>query len=101
MRLQLSPELEAFREEMRTFFTTQVPQEIRDTVAAHRHVSKEQYVETQRVLNAAGLAVPHWPVEWGGRDWTPLHRHIRLEQLQLANVPEPLAFNTFMIGPVL
>src|SRR5215217_5901893 len=101
MRLQLSPEFEAFREEMRTFFTTQVPQEIRDTVAAHRHVSKEQYVETQRVLNAAGLAVPHWPAEWGGRDWTPLQRHIWREEMQLAHVPEPLAFNTSMIGPVL
>jgi alkylation response protein AidB-like acyl-CoA dehydrogenase len=101
MRLQLSPELEAFREEMRTFFTTQVPQEIRATVAAHRHVSKEQYVETQRVLNAAGLAVPHWPVEWGGRDWTPLQRHIWREEMQLANVPEPLAFNASMIGPVI
>jgi alkylation response protein AidB-like acyl-CoA dehydrogenase len=101
MRLQLSPELEAFREEMRTFFTTQVPQEIRDTVAAHRHVSKAQYVETQRILNAAGLAVPHWPVEWGGRDWTPLQRHIWREEMQLANVPEPLAFNASMIGPVI
>jgi alkylation response protein AidB-like acyl-CoA dehydrogenase len=101
MRLQLSPELEAFREEMRTFFTTQVPQQIRDTVAAHRHVSKEQYVETQRVLNAAGFAVPHWPVEWGGKDWTPLQRHIWREEMQLANVPEPLAFNTSMIGPVI
>jgi alkylation response protein AidB-like acyl-CoA dehydrogenase len=101
MRLQLSPELEAFREEMRTFFTTQVPQEIRDTVAAHRHPTKEQYVETQRVLNAAGLAVPHWPVEWGGRDWTPLQRHIWREEMQLASVPEPLAFNASMIGPVL
>jgi alkylation response protein AidB-like acyl-CoA dehydrogenase len=101
MRLQLSPELEAFREEMRTFFTTKVPQEIRDTVAAHRHVTKEQYVETQRILNAAGLAVPHWPVEWGGQDWTPLQRHIWREEMQLADVPEPLAFNTSMIGPVL
>jgi alkylation response protein AidB-like acyl-CoA dehydrogenase len=101
MRLQLSPELEAFREEMRTFFTTQVPQEIRDTVAARRHVSKEHYVRTQRVLNAAGLAVPHWPVEWGGRDWTPLQRHIWREEMQLANVPEPLAFNASMIGPVI
>jgi alkylation response protein AidB-like acyl-CoA dehydrogenase len=101
MRLQLSPELEAFREEMRTFFTTQVPQEIRDTVAAHRHVTKEQYVETQRILNAAGLAVPHWPVEWGGRDWTPLQRHIWREEMQLADVPEPLAFNASMIGPVI
>ncbi|WP_346618761.1 acyl-CoA dehydrogenase family protein [Blastococcus montanus] len=101
MRLQLSPELEAFREEMRTFFTTEVPQEIRDKVAAHRHVSKDEYVEAQRVLNAAGLAVPHWPVEWGGRDWTPLQRHIWREEMQLAGVPEPLAFNTSMIGPVL
>ncbi len=101
MRLQLSPELQAFREEMRTFFTTQVPREIRDTVAARRHVTKDQYVQTQRILNAAGLAVPHWPVEWGGRDWTPLQRHIWREEMQLACVPEPLAFNASMIGPVI
>ncbi|MGZ4506491.1 MAG: acyl-CoA dehydrogenase family protein [Blastococcus sp.] len=101
MRLQLSPELEAFREEMRTFFTTQVPQEIRDHVAAHRELSKDDYVAAQRVLNAAGLAVPHWPVEWGGKDWTPLQRHIWREEMQLASVPEPLAFNASMIGPVI
>jgi hypothetical protein len=101
MRLQLSPEMEAFRDEMRTFFTTQVPAEIRDTVAARRHVGREQYVRTQRILNAAGLAVPHWPVEWGGRDWTPLQRHIWREEMQLASVPEPLAFNASMIGPVI
>jgi alkylation response protein AidB-like acyl-CoA dehydrogenase len=101
MQLQLSPELEAFREEMRTFFTTQVPQEIRDTVANHRHLTKEDYVRSQRILNAAGLAVPHWPVEWGGRGWTPLQLHIWREELQLACVPEPLAFNASMIGPVI
>ena len=101
MRLQLSPELEAFREEMRTFFTTQVPQEIRDTVAARRDLTKDQYVEAMRTLNAAGLAVPHWPVEWGGRGWTPLQMHIWREEMQLACVPEPLAFNASMIGPVI
>jgi hypothetical protein len=101
MRLQLSPEMEAFRDEMRTFFTTQVPADIRDTVAARRHVGRDDYVRTQRILNAAGLAVPHWPVEWGGRDWTPLQRHIWREEMQLASVPEPLAFNASMIGPVI
>ena len=101
MRLQLSPELEAFREEMRTFFTSQVPQEIRDKIGAHRELTKDEYVRAQQVLNAAGLAVPHWPVEWGGRDWTPLQRHIWREEMQLADVPEPLAFNASMIGPVL
>lgn len=101
MQLQLSPEMQAFREEMRTFFTTQVPQEIRNKVAARRHASKDDFVTTQQILNAAGLAVPHWPVEYGGRDWTPLQRHIWREEMQLAHVPEPLAFNTSMIGPVL
>ncbi|MGY5883668.1 acyl-CoA dehydrogenase family protein [Modestobacter lacusdianchii] len=101
MRLQLSPEDQSFRDEMRTFFTTQVPESIREAVAAHRELTKEQFVEAQRALNAAGLAVPHWPVEWGGRDWTPLQRHIWREEMQLAAVPEPLAFNTSMIGPVI
>jgi alkylation response protein AidB-like acyl-CoA dehydrogenase len=101
MRLELSPQDAEFREEMRTFFTTAVPQEIRDTVAARRELTKEQIVESQRILNAAGLAVPGWPVEWGGRDWTPLQRHIWHEEMQRACVPLPLAFNASMVGPVI
>jgi alkylation response protein AidB-like acyl-CoA dehydrogenase len=101
MQLELSAEDAAFREEMRTFFTTQVPQEIRDAVAERRELSKEQVVESQRVLNAAGLAVPHWPEEWGGRGWSPLRRHIWHEEMQRACVPTPLAFNASMVGPVI
>ena len=101
MKLQLSPEDAAFREEMHTFFTTKVPQEIRDTVAARRELTKEQIVESVQILNAAGLAVPNWPVEWGGRDWTPLQRHIWHEEMQLASVPSPLPFNASMVGPVI
>lgn len=101
MKLRLSEEDAAFREEMRTFFTTQVPQQIRDTVAARRELTKDQIVESQQALNAAGLAVPNWPVEWGGKDWTPLQRHIWHEEMQLACVPIPLAFNASMVGPVI
>lgn len=101
MKLQLSPEDAAFREEMRTFFTTQVPQSTRDLVAARRELGKDVIVETQQILNAAGLAVPNWPVEWGGRDWTPLQRHIWHEEMQLNSVPIPLAFNASMVGPVI
>ncbi len=101
MQLALTEEETAFREEMRSFFTTKIPQEIRDTVASGRHVGKEGIVETQRILNDAGLAVPNWPAEWGGRDWTPLQRHIWHEEMQLASVPPPLAFNASMIGPVI
>ncbi len=101
MQLALTEEESAFREEMRTFFTTEIPQQLRDTVAAGRHVGKEGIVESQRILNAAGLAVPNWPTEWGGRDWSALQRHIWHEEMQLACVPPPLAFNASMVGPVI
>jgi alkylation response protein AidB-like acyl-CoA dehydrogenase len=101
MRLRLTDEEAAFREEMRTFFTTEIPQDVRDAVAAGRHIGKDAYVATMRAMNAAGLAVPNWPVEWGGRDWTPLQRHIWHEEMQLACVPPPLAFNANMVGPVI
>jgi alkylation response protein AidB-like acyl-CoA dehydrogenase len=101
MQLELSAEDAAFREEMRSFFTTQVPQDIRDGVAARQELTKDQMVRSQQTLNAAGLAVPHWPEEWGGRGWSPLRRHIWHEEMQRACVPPPLAFNTSMVGPVI
>ncbi|MGA8209038.1 MAG: acyl-CoA dehydrogenase family protein [Nocardioidaceae bacterium] len=101
MQLALSQQDAAFRGEMREFFTTQVPRHIRDSVAARRELSRDQVVESQRVLNAAGLAVPHWPQEWGGRGWSALRRHIWHEEMQRACVPPPLSFNTNMVGPVI
>ncbi|MGH3414309.1 MAG: acyl-CoA dehydrogenase family protein [Marmoricola sp.] len=101
MRLKLSEEEQAFRKQMRTFFTTEVPEEIRETVAAGRPVGRDGQVTAQRILNEAGLAVPNWPVKWGGRDWTPLQHHLWREEMQLACVPPPLAFNANMIGPVI
>ena len=101
MQLELSEKDQEFRAQMREFFTTQVPQELRDAVADGREITKEQWVQTQQILNAAGYAVPHWPVEWGGQDWTDLQRHIWNEEMQAAAVPPPLAFNASMIGPVI
>ena len=101
MQLELSAEDTAFREEMREFFTTQVPEDLRQAVREGRELSKEQIVRGQQTLNEHGLAVPHWPVEWGGKDWTDLQLHIWREELQRACAPMPLAFNASMIGPVI
>ncbi|WP_028637503.1 acyl-CoA dehydrogenase family protein [Nocardioides sp. URHA0032] len=101
MQLALSAEDAEFRDEMREFFTTKIPQEIRDAVRDRRELTREQLVESMQVMNAHGLAVPNWPTEWGGRDWSPLRRHIWHEEMQRAYVPVPLAFNASMIGPVI
>jgi alkylation response protein AidB-like acyl-CoA dehydrogenase len=101
MNLALTEEEAAFRDEMRTFFTTEIPAEIREKNRVGIELSREDMVTTMRILNANGLAVPHWPVEFGGQDWTPVQRHIWLDEMQLASVPEPLAFNASMVGPVI
>ncbi|MFC9963158.1 acyl-CoA dehydrogenase family protein [Nocardia ignorata] len=101
MQLALTEDELAFRDELRAFFRQEIPDDIRNRTRHMAEVSKDDIVTTQRILNAHGLAVPHWPVEWGGRDWTPVQRHIWHDEMQLASVPEPLTFNTNMIGPVI
>mgnify|MGYP006265695371 CR=1 FL=1 len=101
MQLALSDADAAFRDELREFFTTKIPAEIRERARNDELRFPEDMITTQRILNSAGLAVPNWPVEWGGKDWTPLQRQIWADEMRLACVPEPLAFNASMVGPVI
>ncbi|MGN6608872.1 MAG: acyl-CoA dehydrogenase family protein [Jatrophihabitans sp.] len=101
MDLALSKEDRAFAEEMREFFTTEIPADIRARVKRGEEMSKEDVVQTQQILNKHGLAVPHWPVEWGGKDWTAVQRHLWAEEMVLNYVPPPVVFNTAMVGPVI
>ncbi len=101
MDLSFTPEEQAFREEVRAFFRTALPEQLRAKLRAGHHVSKEEQVEWQRTLNKKGWAVPHWPVEWGGTGWDPVRQYIFREELMGAPAPEPLAFNASMCGPVI
>ncbi|MBY6366648.1 acyl-CoA dehydrogenase family protein [Rhodococcoides corynebacterioides] len=101
MNLALTEDEAAFRDEMRNFFRTEIPADIRERNAAGEELSREDMVTTLQILNKHGMASPHWPLEWGGKDWTPMQHHIWLDELQLASVPEPLAFNISMVGPVI
>ncbi len=101
MDLYLRPEERAFRDDLRAFFRSAVPERIRAKVSAGLPLERAEVVESQRILNAAGYAVPHWPVEWGGRDWTPVQRYLFTEEMQRSAVPLPLQFNCTMLGPIL
>ncbi|HEX4289441.1 MAG TPA: acyl-CoA dehydrogenase family protein [Trebonia sp.] len=101
MDIALGKEDLAFAMRMRSFFRTEIPAEIRAKGERGEHVTREDFVTTQQILNAHGLAVPHWPTAWGGQDWTALQRHIWAEEMALAHVPPPLAFNAAMVGPVI
>jgi pimeloyl-CoA dehydrogenase large subunit len=101
MDLRFTPEETAFREEVREFFRTALPERIRDKLVMGHHASKDELVEWTRILNAKGWAVPHWPVEWGGTGWDPVRQYIFQDEMQQAPAPAPLAFGVNMVGPVI
>ena len=101
MNLSFTPEETAFRERMREFFTTEIPLSIREHIQRGEHVPRADQVRAQQIMNAAGLAVPHWPAAWGGQDWTPVQIYIWQDEMQQACVPPPLGFNANMVGPVI
>ena len=101
MDLSFTAEETAFRERMRCFFHTEIPHAIREQVQRGEHVPRGQQVQAQQIMNAHGLAVPHWPQAWGGQDWTPVQLYIYQDEMQQACVPPPLGFNANMVGPVI
>ena len=101
MDLRFTPDEIEFRDEVRAFFRSALPPAIRAKMIDGNHLAKEDIVAWQRILNAKGWAVPHWPQEWGGRDWSPIQRYIYTEELFQAAVPLPQQFNCYMFGPVL
>ena len=101
MDLNFTPEEVAFRDEVRHFFRTEIPADIRAKHLGGEHATREEMVQTQRTMNANGYAVPHWPREWGGKDWTSVQLYLYQDEMQLAGVPHPLPFNVSMVGPVI
>jgi len=101
MDLSFTPEERAFRDEVRHFFRTEIPESIRHKGEKGRHVSKDDIIASQRIMNARGWAVPHWPRQWGGQDWTPIQFYFFQDEMQQNCVPPPLPFNVNMLGPVI
>ena len=93
MQLALTQEEAAFRDELRDFYRTKIPAEIRERTRAGGEANRDDIVTSMKILNEHGLAVPNWPVEWGGKNWTSTQHQIWLDEMQLASVPEPLTFN--------
>src|SRR5699024_3936059 len=97
----LNAEEREFAQQMRQFYRKEIPEELRFKVATGQELSKEDIVNSKRILNQHGYEVPYWPVERGVQDWTPGQRHIWLEDMQLACVTQPLPSNLSMVRPVI
>ena len=101
MDLRFTPEETAFRDEVRAFMKEKLPVTIRNKLVEGRRLGKNDLIDWQRILNAKGWAVPHWPKEWGGTGWGSVEIYLFRDEMQQAPAPEPLPFGVNMLGPVL
>ena len=101
MDLDFSPEDEAFRAEVREFLASHYPADIRRKVELGLALSKDDYVQFQRLLYLQGWIAPSWPVEFGGCGWSATRRYIFEDELAAADTPRIMPFGLKMLAPVL
>jgi alkylation response protein AidB-like acyl-CoA dehydrogenase len=101
MKLQFTPEEEAFRQEVREFVRARLPTDIRRKVELGLRLEHEDYVIWFRILESRGWLTPGWPQEHGGPGWTHVQKYIFDEETLLGGAPRIIASGIQMLGPVL
>ena len=103
MQWTLSPEDQAFRDEVRRFLDAELTDELREAGrrCAGIYADYDVGMPWHRILAKKGWSVPNWPVEHGGTGWTPMQHYLFASEMAEAEAP-PLAPNAVrMVGPVL
>lgn len=101
MRLELTATEQAFRDEVREFFTRYVPSHWRQTVRAGLRLKPEDLITYQKLLAARGWGAPTWPKEYGGTGWSPVELCVFWTEAARADAPMQFHQGLELIGPII
>ena len=101
MDLNYSQEELAFRDEVRSWLESNLPEDLKRKMAGYEHLSKEELLRWHKILAKKGWVAPAWPKEWGGTGWNLVQRYIFEEELGYAGSPPLIPFGLAMCAPVL
>ncbi len=103
MEFGWSEEQQAFRQKVRQFLKDNLPADWEQSVdGPGSHHQSAFSVRFCGALAKAGLLVPHWPEEWGGRNADPWSLFILSEEMWMAGEPRGGQYmNVNWIGPSL
>jgi alkylation response protein AidB-like acyl-CoA dehydrogenase len=101
MRLEFTPEEEAFRREVRQFVQDELDPAIKVKVERGLRLEKSDYVAWYTKLYEKGWITPGWPEDHGGPGWTPIQKYLFDEETLLGGAPRIIASGINMLGPVL
>ena len=102
MDLNIPPEMEQFRMEMRAFIREALPEAMAQREREGWQPSEQDLREWMRILSERGWSQPDWPIEYGGAGWTPLQSYIFEDECAAANAPHiSWRAGSSLVGPVL
>ena len=101
MELDLGPEVEQFRAELREWIAAEAPEELagvydwsghtvfagHDSMVRLAATKHPAYAQWEAKLVAQGLVCPDWPAEYGGQGLDPVRVSVLNEELQRAGLP--------------
>jgi alkylation response protein AidB-like acyl-CoA dehydrogenase len=91
----------AFRDEVRAFFSDEMPAGIAEKQQLGVPLDREDHIRFQKALFAKGWAGYNWPVEYGGTGWSTVQKYIFATEMADANAPDIIPFGLGMVGPVI
>ena len=96
-----TPELRAFRTEVRGFLSEHLTGDLMHATRAGLHLDREPIARWQATLNRRGWGAPHWPKHLGGTGWNELQRYIFEEESAFADAPLGDVHGLFLAGPMI
>ena len=95
-----TPEMRAFRAEVRAFVRANLPDDIGRKVAQERmDLPRDDQQRWHKILRAKGWACPGWPREQGGPGFSDDQRYVFERELALGNAPRSMIYGEGMLGP--
>ena len=102
MDLSFSPEIEAFRREVRTFIRENLPADIKRMAEQEQHeLEREDQMRWHRILFEKGWSVPSWATEDGGPGWSHEQQYVFEQELAANGAPRLTPFGWDMLGPTI
>jgi alkylation response protein AidB-like acyl-CoA dehydrogenase len=101
VNLKLDPEDHDFRGEVRDFLRAHLPADVARRGRYDFHHHRADIALWTAILAERGWSVPHWPLAYGGTDWTPMQRYIFEEEMRLGFAPTGDRIGTELVAPVI
>ena len=101
MDLAFTPEEQEFREEVRAWVRSNLPDEIAHKVHNALHLTRDDMQRWAKILGQKGWLGYGWPKQFGGPGWTAVQKHLFEEETALAGAPRIVPFGPVMVAPVI